>query len=99
MGEFTGRRVVVMGGSRGIGRAAALAFARAGASVAICARGADALEATRLDLEQAGAPTAYAATVDLAQAADIARYHPRRRGRTGRHQRARQQRVRLCRHR
>ncbi len=76
MSEFTGKRVVVMGGSRGIGRAAAIAFARAGASVAICARGAETLEATRKDLEAAGAPTAYAAPVDLARAEDIARFIP-----------------------
>lgn len=76
MGEFTGRRVVVMGGSRGIGRSAAIAFARAGASVAICARGAETLEVTRKELEAAGAPTAYAAPVDLAKAEDIARFIP-----------------------
>ena len=74
MSEFTGRRVVVMGGSRGIGRSAAIAFARAGASVAICARGAETLEATRKELEAAGAPTAYASPVDLAKAEDIARF-------------------------
>ena len=76
MGEFTGRRVVVMGGSRGIGRSAALAFARAGASVAICARGAETLEATRQELEAAGAPVAFAAPVDLAVAEEIARFVP-----------------------
>ncbi len=73
--EFTGRRVLVMGASRGIGRSIALAFARESASVAICARGAEALEATRRELEAAGA-TAYAAPVDLAVAADIDRFIP-----------------------
>ena len=71
--EFTGRRVVVMGGSRGIGRSIALAFARQGAAVAICARGAGPLEAARQELEQAGA-VAYAAPTDLSQAADITRF-------------------------
>lgn len=33
--DFTGKRVLITGGSRGIGRAAAVAFARAGARVAI----------------------------------------------------------------
>lgn len=75
MGEFTGRRVLVMGGSRGIGRAAALAFARAGAAVAICARGAEGLEAARRELEAQGA-TAYAAPADLSRAEDIARFVP-----------------------
>jgi 3-oxoacyl-[acyl-carrier protein] reductase len=38
--DLTGKRVVVCGGSRGIGRAIALACAQAGAAVSICARGA-----------------------------------------------------------
>ena len=75
MTEFTGRRAVIMGGSRGIGRAIALAFARAGAAVAICARGADALEATARDIEALGA-IAYAAPADLSQPGDIARFIP-----------------------
>jgi 3-oxoacyl-[acyl-carrier protein] reductase len=73
--EFTGRRVLVMGASRGIGRSIALAFAREGAAVAICARGAEALERTRAELEAAGA-VAYAAPCDLANAEDIARFVP-----------------------
>ena len=75
MTEFTGRRVVVMGGSRGIGRATALAFARAGAAVAICARGPETLEATRREIEALGVP-AFAATADLADPAAIARFIP-----------------------
>ena len=67
--------MVVMGGSRGIGRATALAFARAGAAVAICARNLDALEATRREIEAEGA-TAYAAMADLADPAAIARFVP-----------------------
>ena len=72
MGEWTGKRVVVMGGSRGIGRSIALMFAEAGAAVAICARGAAALEQTKADL---GA-SAFAGQVDLADAAAIARFIP-----------------------
>ncbi len=75
MEEFSGRRVVVMGGSRGIGRSIALGFAGAGASVAICARGGGALGATRAELAALGR-TAYAATADLADASDIARFVP-----------------------
>ena len=74
MAEFTGRRVLVMGGSRGIGRSTALAFAHEGASVAICARGADALEATRRELDKAGAGIAFAAPADLNKKEDIERF-------------------------
>ena len=72
MTEWTGRRVVVMGGSRGIGRSIALGFAAGGATVAICARGAEALERTRGELG-AGA---FAASVDLADADAISRFVP-----------------------
>ena len=75
MTDFTGRRAVVMGGSRGIGRSIALAFAKAGAAVAICARGADALEATKAELEAFGV-SAYAAPCDLADKDAIARFIP-----------------------
>lgn len=75
MSEFAGRRVLVMGGSRGIGRSTALAFARAGAAVAICARSADALQATRHEIEALGVPC-YAAQADLADPAAIARFVP-----------------------
>lgn len=69
--DFTGRRVLVAGGSRGIGRAIALEFARAGATVSICARGAEALEATRSELAAAGGGAAHAMTCDLGDAARI----------------------------
>ncbi|WP_263967008.1 SDR family NAD(P)-dependent oxidoreductase [Roseomonas xinghualingensis] len=73
--EFQGKRAVVMGGSRGIGRSIALAFAKAGASVAICARGAGTLEETRLELAAQGAQT-FAAPCDLSDAGAIARFIP-----------------------
>ena len=73
--EFEGRRVLVMGASRGIGRSIALGFAKGGAAVAICARGAETLEHTRAELQAAGAKT-YAAPTDLGRAEDIARFVP-----------------------
>lgn len=73
--DFTGRRVVVAGGSRGIGRAIALNFAAAGADVSICARGADALEAARADIAGHGHHV-HVASCDLADADSIARYVP-----------------------
>ena len=69
------KRVVVAGGSRGIGRSIALAFAEGGARVSICARGADALEATRKELGRFGG-TVHAAACDLASESDINRYIP-----------------------
>lgn len=70
MFDFNGKRVVVCGGSKGIGRSVALGFARAGAAVSICARGAEALAATKAEL----GPQAHAATCDLGDAAQIAAY-------------------------
>jgi 3-oxoacyl-[acyl-carrier protein] reductase len=73
--DLSGKRVVVCGGSRGIGRSIALAFARAGAAVSTCARGEEALQAVRADLVQTGNPV-HTATCDLALKADIDRYIP-----------------------
>jgi 3-oxoacyl-[acyl-carrier protein] reductase len=51
---LAGKGVVITGGSRGIGRAAALAFAEAGANVAVCARGAPALGRVEQQLRALG---------------------------------------------
>ncbi|HET6805015.1 MAG TPA: SDR family NAD(P)-dependent oxidoreductase [Frateuria sp.] len=71
--DFTGYRVLVAGGSKGIGHSMALAFAQAGAAVSICARGEAALEAARKELAAFGHPT-HAARCDLADARAIATY-------------------------
>jgi 3-oxoacyl-[acyl-carrier protein] reductase len=71
--DFHGYRVVVAGGSRGIGRSIALAFASAGAAVSICARGAEALEVTRNELAAHGG-VVHALAVDLGDAAAIETY-------------------------
>ena len=73
--DVRGKRVVVAGGSRGIGRSIALAFAQAGAHVSICARGAEALEATRAEMAAFGG-IAHAASCDLSSEASIAAYIP-----------------------
>ncbi|MFM7691527.1 MAG: SDR family NAD(P)-dependent oxidoreductase, partial [Alphaproteobacteria bacterium] len=52
--DFTGKKVLVAGGSRGIGRSIALGFAAGGAAVSICARGAAGLEATRAEIAAHG---------------------------------------------
>ena len=71
--DFSGRRAVVCGGSRGIGRSTALGLAQAGAAVSICARGADTLEATRGEIAEFG-HTGHAGICDLADGAAIRRY-------------------------
>jgi 3-oxoacyl-[acyl-carrier protein] reductase len=52
--SFKGKKAVVAGGSRGIGRAIALAFAADGADVAICARGAEGVTAAEAELKRHG---------------------------------------------
>ena len=69
-----GRVAMVAAGSKGLGRAAALALAAEGCAVSICGRGADALAATRKELEALGVP-AVAMTADIASALDLARWH------------------------
>jgi 3-oxoacyl-[acyl-carrier protein] reductase len=71
--DFHGYRVVVAGGSRGIGRSIALGFAEAGAAVSICARGAGALEEARQALAFYGT-LVHAQSCDLADPAAIATY-------------------------
>lgn len=71
--DFAGYRIVVAGGSRGIGQGIALAFADAGAAVSVCARGVEALEQTRAAIVERGA-TAHVQSCDLADAAAIKRY-------------------------
>lgn len=71
--DFTGRRVVVAGGSRGIGRSIALAFAHAGAAVSVCARGTEGIARVRAELAACGRPV-HAATCDLSDARAVASY-------------------------
>jgi 3-oxoacyl-[acyl-carrier protein] reductase len=71
--DLAGKRAIVAGGSRGIGRAIALAFAEAGAAVSICARGAERLAATREEIARHGSK-AHSAACDLADEAAVPRY-------------------------
>jgi 3-oxoacyl-[acyl-carrier protein] reductase len=73
--DFAGKRAVVCGGSRGIGRAIALGLAEAGAAVSICARGAETLEQARAEIAKHG-HTAHAGVCDLGDGAAIRRYIP-----------------------
>ena len=72
--SFKGKRVVVCGGSRGIGRSIALGFAKSGAAaVSICARGQETLDKTAAEIKAAGAK-AHAASCDLASKDAITSY-------------------------
>jgi 3-oxoacyl-[acyl-carrier protein] reductase len=53
---LTGRRAIVTGGSKGLGKAIAAELLAEGAAVAICARHADELEETAAELRKAAAP-------------------------------------------
>lgn len=66
-----GAAVVVSGGSKGMGRAAARCFAAEGARVAVLARGRTALDETVADLTAAGAADALGIVTDLTVRADV----------------------------
>jgi len=61
-------RVILTGASRGLGRALALAFAREGARLAVCARGGPLLASLAAEVARAGGEMALASPVDLADA-------------------------------
>lgn len=68
--DFRGYRVAVAGGSKGIGRAMALAFASAGAAVSVCARGQHALDEVARQITSRGA-RAHVQRCDLADPSTI----------------------------
>ncbi|MWA03214.1 SDR family oxidoreductase [Actinomadura sp. LD22] len=65
-----GRRALVTGASRGIGRAIALTLAAEGCALAVCARGKEALAETAEELRQRGAPV-HAQSVDVSDPAAV----------------------------
>ncbi|MEX2159176.1 MAG: SDR family oxidoreductase [Dehalococcoidia bacterium] len=70
--HLTGKVAIVTGGSRGIGRAIALALASEGVRVAVCARGEDALRSTEAELRALGVD-ALAIVADVERPEDIER--------------------------
>lgn len=73
MGILTGQAVMITGASRGLGRALALAAAREGASLALCARGGEALEAVA-EACRAKSAEVIAVLADVSDARDVERF-------------------------
>jgi NADP-dependent 3-hydroxy acid dehydrogenase YdfG len=71
MGYLSGKTVLITGASSGIGRATALAFAREGARVAICARREDRLKEIEGELSQAGAAEVRTFVLDVRNRAAV----------------------------
>ncbi len=71
--DFTGKVALITGGGGGIGRATALAFAKAGAKVVVVDRDAAAGEATAGIIKQQGGEAKFVAA-DVTKSADVANY-------------------------
>jgi 3-oxoacyl-[acyl-carrier protein] reductase len=69
-----GKVAMVAAGSKGLGRAAALALAAEGCAVSICGRGAEALASTRGELVAFGVPV-LASAADVSKPEDLAQWH------------------------
>jgi 3-oxoacyl-[acyl-carrier protein] reductase len=68
-----GAAICISGGTKGLGREAAIAFAREGARVAVSGRGGEALQRTVETLKEQGAPDAFGLHVDVRDPASIER--------------------------
>ncbi len=71
--RISGRRALVTGGTRGLGRALVGRLVEEGCAVAFCARSADVVAATAAELHRRGA-TAYGAAVDVTDEAALGRF-------------------------
>lgn len=67
--RLDGKSALITGGSQGLGRGMALKFADAGANVAILARGQEALDAAKAEIDAAGPGSVHAISCDLMDAA------------------------------
>jgi hypothetical protein len=66
-----GKTVLITGASSGIGRATAIAFAREGARLLVCARRLDPLEELRQTVAAAGAPAVHIFHLDVQKRSDV----------------------------
>ncbi len=71
---LAGKNALITGGSKGLGRHAALSLAREGCNVAICARGQDALHETTAELQRLGV-RATGISADVTNSNDIDRLY------------------------
>jgi 3-hydroxy acid dehydrogenase/malonic semialdehyde reductase len=71
MATFQGKTVFITGASSGIGRATAIAFAREGARLLVCARRLEPLEELRQALTAAGAPAVHLFELDVQKRAEV----------------------------
>jgi NAD(P)-dependent dehydrogenase (short-subunit alcohol dehydrogenase family) len=70
--RLEGRVALITGASRGLGRSLAMAFAREGAALALCARGREALEQVAAEVAALGAPV-LAVSADVRSTRDLDR--------------------------
>ena len=71
MASLNGKIVLVTGASSGIGRATAIAFAREGARILLCARRLDRLEELQQTLHSAGAKDVHILKLDVQRRAEV----------------------------
>jgi 3-hydroxy acid dehydrogenase/malonic semialdehyde reductase len=71
MATLQGKIVLITGASSGIGRATAIAFAREGARLLVCARRLGPLEELRQTLAAAGAPAVHIFELDVQKRSDV----------------------------
>ena len=71
--RLAGKRVVITGGSKGLGRALASRFAEEGARLALCARSFDELNRLALELSLRGSPC-IVSSCDIADASQVSQF-------------------------
>jgi 3-oxoacyl-[acyl-carrier protein] reductase len=71
---LAGRRAIVTGGTKGIGRAVIDELRGEGAQVAFCARNSDDVAATAKELADQDLPPVFAASADVTSATDVSRF-------------------------